>query len=419
MPERNSPFQHQPCHRRKDKGKKSDQYHHYVPRFILRRYQVGPVRSKAERRRFFRKTGVDPEYVHYWDVAQGTLDVRPIGQVFGTQNLYRDCKNTENVNAIEQKLSMLEGRAAAVIGNLHTALPTNKFSVKRRQLEDLRKFLFIMQYRNVAIKDSYFDEDLNPRMGKCIMHYRQTHGFETPVEAWLGTLQYYLDNSHSQIMTQAAEITDKYGLEYMKKILRGHTSGTEIENLPAISYQSNCGNKYTCIWQAAEGEEFVLTHNGFGLWEGIINGLPCLHDVFVVSPHVVIVFRHKATLQLGINMPAPIVTSALVQIEQPPPEVEYRGCSIFPGQDTCTKMETYRSSKQAEEDVFHFDVKRLTATETMLVNHVFLDNVLHDGSITFASKACMLRTARTYLNPLYFQRNRKVPDFIKLLEDTL
>lgn len=217
--------------------KKSDQYHHYIPRFILRRYQVGPVRSKAERQRLFKKTGVDPEYVHYWDVAKGTLDLRPIGQVYGEQNLYRDCKNMENVNAIEQKLSVLETRAATVIRDLHTALLTSKFSVKRRQLEDLRKFTFILHYRKNTIKDSYFDEDLNGAAGKCIKHYRQTHGFDTPIEAWLGTLQYYLDNSHSQIMTQAAEITDKYSAEYIDEFILGRTSGTEIENIPAITYQ--------------------------------------------------------------------------------------------------------------------------------------------------------------------------------------
>ncbi|KAI6157126.1 hypothetical protein BKA82DRAFT_13281 [Pisolithus tinctorius] len=382
--------------------KKVDQYHHYIPRFILRRYQVGPVKSKAERRRLFKKTGIDPEYVHYWDVAKGTLD-----------NLYRDCNNTENVNAVEQKLSMLESRAAAVIKDLHSALPTNRFSVKRRPLEDLRKFLLIMHLRNVGIKDSYFDEDQNGPVREWIKHYKQSQGFKTSAEAWLGNLQYYLDNSHSQIMTHAAEILDKYGYRHIMEWLCGRTSGTEIENGPAITYQSNCGSKYTCVWEAAEGEEFALTHNGFGLWEGIVNGFPCVHNIFVVSPRIVIVLR------LNELEPDDVVSSVLVHIKQPPPDVEYHGCSIFPGLGTHKELEAYRSSKRAEEDVFHFNVKRLTVAETMHVNHILLDNVRNDGSVTFASKACMLRTARAYLNPFYLQRNRKIPGLIKLLEDTL
>ncbi|KAI6120559.1 hypothetical protein EV401DRAFT_1859687, partial [Pisolithus croceorrhizus] len=383
----------------KDKGKKSDQYHHYIPRFILRRYQVGPVRSKAERQRLFRKTGVAPEYVHYWDVAQGTLDVRPIGQVYGVQNLYRDCKNTENVNVVEQKLSALECTAAAVISKLHAALPTDKFSVKRRQLEDLRKFLFIMHLRKVGVKDDYYNEDKNRPMQQFIKNYRQTHGFETPAEAWLDTIQYYLDNSHSLIMTHAAEIMDKHGLKHIMKCLQGSTFGTE--NFPAITYQTHCGGKYTCIWQAAEGEEFVLTHNGFGLWEGLVNGIPGLHSVFVVSPRIVIVLRNKSIFEFHVHapagMPPPIISSDLVGIVQPSPDVEYRGCSAgIPSQGKLADLEAYRGSKQAEEDIFHFNIKRLTTAETMMVNRVLLDNVCSDGSVTFASRPCMLRTARSY-----------------------
>ncbi|KAI6038518.1 hypothetical protein EDC04DRAFT_3063288 [Pisolithus marmoratus] len=399
--------------------RKLDQYHHYIPRFILRRYQVGPVRSKTERQRLFRKTGVDPESVYYWDVAKGTLDLRPIGKVYGVQNLYRDCKNAENVNAIEQKLSVLEARAAFVISNLHKNLPTNKFSVKRRPLEDLRKFLFIMHLRNVRLRDNYYDEDKNRPIQQWVKNYRQTHGFNTPTEAWLGTMQYYLDNSHSQIMAQAAESMDKHGPKHIIDFLQG--SGVGPENFPALTYQVHCGSKYTCIWQAAEGEEFVLTHNGFGLWEGLIDGLPGLHSVYVISPRVVIVFRTRAVFEFPTFAPAsahpPIISSDLASIAHPSPVVEYHGS--FPAQGKAADLEAYRGSKQAEEDVFHFDVKRLTVAETVTVNRFLLDNVYSDGSVTFASKACMLRTARSYCKTLDIQWNPKVPVLIKLLEDNL
>ena len=96
-------------------------------------------RKKRERERLFRETGVHPEYVHYWDAANDTLDLRSTSQVYGVQNLYRDRKN---VNVVEEKLAVLERKAADVIKELLEALPTDKFSVKRRSLEDLRKFLF-------------------------------------------------------------------------------------------------------------------------------------------------------------------------------------------------------------------------------------------------------------------------------------
>ena len=76
------------------------------------------------------------------DAANDTLDLRSTSQVYGVQNLYRHRKNTENVNVVEEKLAVLERKAADVIKELLEALTTDKFSVKRRSLEDLRKFLF-------------------------------------------------------------------------------------------------------------------------------------------------------------------------------------------------------------------------------------------------------------------------------------
>ncbi|KAL4063789.1 hypothetical protein J3A83DRAFT_4104287, partial [Scleroderma citrinum] len=382
-------------------ARSTDQYHHFIPRFILRRYQVGPVRSKSERQRLFRRTGIDPEYVYYWDVAKGALDLRPISQVYGIQNFYRDCKNTDNVNMVEQKLSVLERKAAEVISNLHATLPTGKFTVKRRPLEDLRKFLFVMHYRSSYLPNVYFDENHpdNRPMKPWIIQCKKRHGFKSPTEIWLHMLQYYLDNSHSQLMAHAATITDKYGfINVHSFMLPGNHVPPEIEKFPAITYQSNCGHHYTCIWQAADDEEFVLTKNGFGLWEGLIEGQPHIHRIFVISPRIVIVLRNRLLNMESVSVPlAPRISSDLLEIEQEPPAVAYRGMpDLSKVSDTMVALESYRSSKQADEDIFTFDIKKLTVTQTMRVNAVFLDNVRKDGSITFVSKTSMLRTARTF-----------------------
>ncbi|KAG1839010.1 hypothetical protein DFJ58DRAFT_917051 [Suillus subalutaceus] len=127
--------------------------------FILRRFQVGPVRSKTERQREFRQTGVDPEYVHYYDIAAGSFDIRPIEKVYGVPNFYQDVRNTHNINELEEKLADLERHAASIIMGLHKALPQGTFTLKRRSLELLRKFLFIMHYRNVSCANTYFQAD--------------------------------------------------------------------------------------------------------------------------------------------------------------------------------------------------------------------------------------------------------------------
>lgn len=400
----------------------TDQYHHYIPRFILRRYQVGPARPKAERQRLFRRTGIDPEYVYYWDVAKNTLELRSIGQVYGVRNLYQDCKNTDNVNAAERKLSVLEHKAAMVISDLHAALPTGRFSVKRRPLEDLRKFLYVMHYRSSRLVDVYFDENHpdNVPMRPWIIHCKKTHGFKSPAEMWLHMLNYYLDNSHSQLMTHAAGITDKYGMGgVMGFMLPDNQVPPEIEHFPAISYQTNCGGHYTCIWQAADEEEFVLTHNGFGLWEGRVDGQPYVHRIFIISPRVIIVLRSVVlTIKDFTEKMAPSIQSSLLEIENGPPTC--RRTQEFPDRDTVTAMENYRSSKQADGDVFTFNIKKLTVTQTMEVNSVLLDNVRKDGSVTFVSKTNMLRTARTFSGVLYHVFcNPRIFGLLNLLQDDL
>ncbi len=82
----------------------------------------GLHRTKTERKKEYRRTGVDPEYVLYYDLASGSFDVRPIGDVYGVMNLYRDASNPSNVNEVEEKLSILERGASVVIGTLHSDL---------------------------------------------------------------------------------------------------------------------------------------------------------------------------------------------------------------------------------------------------------------------------------------------------------
>lgn len=389
-----------------------DQYHHFIPRFILRRFQERPAKSKRERRELFRQNGVQAEYVHYWDAVNDILDLRPIGQVYGLQNLYRDCRNTENVNVVEDKLSVLESNAANIIEELHKALPTNRFSTKRRPLEDLRKFLFIMYYRLSVVKDTYFDENHpeNAWSKSWIEEYKQTHGFQSSAETWVHILGYFLDNSHLQLMEHGEKILRKDVLDDIRKF-RTNQVPPDIEHFPALAYQSNCGKYYTCIWQAAVGEEFVLTNTSFGLWEGLIMNEPSIHRIYVISPRIVIVFRSNE-LRHAIQLQAPI-SSSLVGIEQDRAEVTYHTTEhwMSGGVDQ-------RGSKEADEDVFTFSIKKLTAFETMEVNAVLLENVPEDGSITFASKACMLRTARTFCTlPQHFKCNPMISRLVKNLEN--
>ncbi|KAG1745749.1 hypothetical protein EDB19DRAFT_1692507 [Suillus lakei] len=403
----------------------TDQYQHFIPRFILRRFQVGPVKSKAERQKEFRSTGVDPEYVHYYDIATGILDIRPIGKVYGVPNFYQDVRNTENINDIEEKLADLERHAASIIMDLHKALPQGTFTLKRRSLELLRKFLFIMHYRNVSYSGTYFQVDHPENAGsrQWIESFMKAKGIHSAVEMWLHFLRYYLNASHSDIMRDAAELVEKYGELGLQKMLFESHIPPDLEHFPAYTYHTHANNYFFSIWEAAEGEEFIVTHNAFGLWEGLADGSPDLHRIFVVSPRIAIVLRNVLLRpELKEFMKPVSLGSSLLNVNPVPPTPIYASGvdGIHEGFQSARSLARYRSSQEGGNDSFVFKITKLSRPQTLAFNSVVLVNVKKTGSLTFLSRESMLRTARAFRSfPVNFLASELLVPLIAQLTATM
>ncbi|KAG1791233.1 uncharacterized protein HD556DRAFT_1486714 [Suillus plorans] len=366
------------------------QYQHFIPRFILRRFQVGPVKSKTERQKEFRHTGVDPEYVHYYDIATGSLDIRPVGKVYGVPDFYQDVRNTYNINELEGKLADLERHAASIIMDLHEALPQGTFTLKRRPLELLRKFLFIMHYR------------------KWIESFMKAKGIQSAVECWLYVLRYYLDTSHSDIMRDAAELVEKYGEEGLLKMITESHIPPDLEHFPAHTYHIHADNYFFSIWEAAEGEEFILTHNAF------------------VSPRIAIVLRH-VVLRPGMKecIKPDLFVSSLLHVNTAPSTPIYasgeRGTHIdHVNFQSAMSLARYRSSQEGANDSFVFKITKLSRPQTLELNSVLLVNVTKTGSLTFLSRRSMLRTVRAFRSlPVNFLASQLLVPLIGRLTDTM
>ena len=381
-------------------------------------------RSKEERQKEFRLTSVDPEYVRYYDIATGTLDIRPIGQVYGVPNFYQDVRNTENINELEMKLARLEHQASSIIQDMHRALPHGTFTLKRRDLELLRKFLFIMHYRNVSCSSHYFQADHpeNANARQWIECFMKAKCIQSPVETWLHVLRYYLDTSHSDIMRDAAELAEKYGEAGLAMMLIKTHIPPDF-NYPAFTYQGHADYYFLSVWEAAEGEEFILTRNGFGLWEGLACGHPDLHRIFVVSPRIAIVLRNvilrpeirsKGILESGLR-------SSLLSVDAVPATPVYAdgGDSLRANSKSAKSLARYRSSQEGANDSFMFKITKLSRPQTLELNSVVLLNVEEAGSLTFLSRENMLRTARAFRSsPTNFPRSKLVVPLIDHLTAT-
>ncbi|PBK95353.1 hypothetical protein ARMGADRAFT_1163951 [Armillaria gallica] len=374
-----------------------DQFHHSIPRFILRRFQTGPRKSKAERRKEYRQTHVDPDHVFYYDLASGSLDVRSIGTIYGLKNLYRDASNASNVNELEEKLSVLERDAAVIIEGLHSSLASGKAILKRHDLERLRKFLFIMHYRNWG--KSYFNPD-HPTGGAQIRpwleRYKAKHQCQTHTDVWLHVLRYYLDTPHSQILDAAEAEYRQHGWEKIHNPAATHID-PNFEQHETIAYHVQAEMYSFCIWEADAASEFILTSQGFGLWvdityttEGTSAAGGYIHRIFVISPRIAVVLRANSIPPLPVN-------STLLKIRQEKRTVKLvNGESSFIAPEGTDLDSVNWNLFRLPDDLFTFSITRLSLSETDAFNAVLLDNVRYDGAITFLGKERMLRTVRTY-----------------------
>ncbi|KAJ7279323.1 hypothetical protein C8J57DRAFT_1125134 [Mycena rebaudengoi] len=374
---------------------REDQYQHFIPRFILRRFQPGGIRkSRVERQREYARTRSDSESILVYELETQSLTLCPVGSVYGVRNLYQDVRSSLNINELEEKLSKLEGDAAKIVNDLHTALAEKRdFGLKRRALDRLRKFLFLMHYRNSTLSKTYFQED-HPQSRAArdwTEQYRLRHHLDSATDMWLHCLRYFLDTSHAQIALDASQMYEKFGLLAMTS---GGPIPPEAEYYHAVAYQLQAGHYFLCVWEAADGEEFILGSNGFGLWEGVGPGT-AVHRIFVISPRLTLVLR-SGFLRDEVNQGHHIPTNSdLIDIKHTIPVATYQdgshGLSIDPD-----ALNSYRATSPAENDLFTFKITKLTSSQTLALNSVILLNVPPTGSITFTSKSSILRTCRLF-----------------------
>ncbi|KAL1661756.1 hypothetical protein GGF50DRAFT_60369 [Schizophyllum commune] len=373
-----------------------DQYHHALPRFILRRYQVGPALTSAERTKALKRNGFIPEYVRYYDVSARTLEIRPIGEVYGVTNLYRDIRNMGNANHIEEKLARLEQKAATTITLIHNSIPDGAFNISRAELGNLRKFLFTMHVRHDACSREYFDQDHpgNARSREFLQAYMDKYGFHTSEELWLYFMNYLLDTPHEQIMQDG------------DMLLPPQPTAADVEILKkfyAISYQQQATLYFLGVWEAADTDEFVLTSSSFGLHEGCLktNRRVMLHRLFVISPRLVVVLRVTALRDPQGPDYERFWSDCLTRLGNlnlVPPKPSYTHTPAgLPGSQA---FADYVLSDAGQRDNFTITITKLTSEETSMVNKVTLENTKADGSLTFYSPSLTVRTLRRYLRRL-------------------
>jgi hypothetical protein len=326
-----------------------------------------------------------------YDLSTKTLRSLSIAKSFGKINLYSDLANAVNFQHVEEKLSRLENDAAEVIAVIQDVRGQGEFTLTRRSLEALRKFVYLMHYRKPNIQVSYFDESQDEAMKDWIQRYMQKHNITTREALWLHGLSYILDTPHSQIVAKGEETLTHYGWPRFMEMLTTRID-PELENWFACDYEALAGGHYLGIWEAAPGCEFIIGNNSFGLWEGRQGIITGLHRIFIISPKLALILRSNfMRAEVRSNMPFP-TTGTLQYIEMPPPIPHYK----FLPQPVEFLMK-HRTTPAAQKDTFDFKITKLTEAQTREVNEVILLNVPRDGALVFASKEHALRAIRYHI----------------------
>jgi Protein of unknown function (DUF4238) len=175
-----------------------------------------------------------------YDIATQTLEPRPIAKVYGDVNMYRDDRKVDNVDHLEQGLSRLENDAARTIQNIHSAIESHQQNIrmKRKELEVIRKFTYLMHYRRTCFVSNYFDEDdpENMSIRDYMKNFRRKHNLYKKDDIWLFGLKYMLDVPHHKIVATGEAIQDKYGGPQGLLSMLMTRVDPDIENYHAVDY---------------------------------------------------------------------------------------------------------------------------------------------------------------------------------------
>ena len=262
----------------------SSQYHHFIPRFLLYNFasfkNPGKVVNKTSQKGKNRKP--KPQKLTVLDLKAGDFNTGDVGETFGMVDMYRDFDQADqDQHRLEKQLSVLESKASELFARVKKMYDAGKKEVllSREKKEILRRFLFIMMYRNTTLagrfEKSREDYDSDDRVD--MLRYMDAKGFKSPRDVWFANIRAFLEVDMSKSMKDLSE--DMSRRAYPKD------ANWFIRHIHSFFLAF-------CTPNDPE-DEFLLTQNAYGIFEGPHSPGKWMdwHRFAPVSPKVMIVLR--------------------------------------------------------------------------------------------------------------------------------
>jgi len=141
------------------------------------------------------------ECMNSYVVATDTLTMggTPIETTYGIVNMYRDEDHATDVDHIEKAFSALECNAARIIHKIDKDVGKGEVTLPRGEVNTLRKFLFLLSYRNHHSSRQFIDEIFDEDTYALIKEFQVEHGLKDTKAVWLFNIKNMLDSEHWEI----------------------------------------------------------------------------------------------------------------------------------------------------------------------------------------------------------------------------
>ncbi|CAG8580939.1 17331_t:CDS:2 [Dentiscutata heterogama] len=277
-------------------------------------------------------------------------------------------------------------QASDVIRNIVDASQNeNQVVLSSKSLDNLRKFLFIMNYRRPHRQSQFINQDFDLRTWPLIIKFMQDYKIQHTREVWLQNIREILDTANKDIR-----------------------NNLKIFSPDRNDYMDFMMDRFLVIWQAGENDEFITTSNGFGIYDGMNGFLPfskghyAIRYYYVISPKLVLVlcstllreeFRKSRPHSSFFNdVPHPEIPK-LVKINNE------NDCSTNGNQPTFIDSILNSLGFKIEKcDTLIFPIVKVNSTTVHLVNTIILNETEPDEVFSFRSHSNLYKSIVKYHN---------------------
>ncbi|KAI8595542.1 hypothetical protein EDD21DRAFT_390964 [Dissophora ornata] len=381
---------------------KKNQFHHYIPRFILRHFTEEPrkgeplgtrePRGKGKPRRKG-KHNEQTRRIKTYRVLDHSITPEDVGRIYGEHNMYKDIR-LEDCMEFEDRLSKMESSAATFI---QTIMAGQDISLTRPKLEDFKKFLTIMMYRGESRRGQYVNDSFDPPTRMIIRNHMRINNIANLQDVWFKNLQWIIKTPVDDIVEEErsanigmaeALVARSVANLPMDSLSAGMRYEGPINILELMEFAIMFTN-FVCIWEAQEGSEFILTDNSFGCYEK--HDSVVVHNFFIISPKYAVVLVKRSCM---IPPGAKRQKGSWSENIHANPEVVYANKNT-------RNMKTGMVNPEllSPDDVFKYRRIVVPKQRVWFVNSIFLD--VKNKYISYKSDGAMYRTLK------YYDRNKK------------